>query len=112
MPRKKVLKTKVETPTIAQTPLYSVILKVNEKEYQAIGETLEEAINNIKIDPIRGAVKIYTKGTLKVKKGDKEVERFLQIRHMSRLFGEASKLGKEVAMVHATRVIKAFLGDK
>ena len=91
---------------------YLINLKVNDKEFTSVGETLEEAINNIKIEPTKGVLKIYTRGILKVRKGDKEIERFLQIKQMTRLFGAASRLGKECAMVQITRLVKSLLEDK
>ena len=92
--------------------LYSISLKVNDQEFSSEGETLEEAINGIKIEPTRGVLKIYTNGVITVRKGDKEVARHLVIRQMSRLFGEASKIGKEIAMVKATRLIETLLKDE
>src|SRR3990167_7718783 len=58
-----------------KTGSYSVSLAVNDKTFVSAGETIIEALNNIKIEPTRGVLKIYTKGILKVRKGDKEVER-------------------------------------
>src|SRR3990167_7021968 len=111
----KIKKAKATKPVEAteqpKTGSYSLQLAVNDKNYTSDGNTLEEALGNIKIEPTRGVLKIYTKGILKVKKGDKEVERLLFIRQMSRLFGEASKLGKEVAMVKTTRLFKALFED-
>ncbi len=96
---------KIKPQQSQKIALYSVSLAVNDKEYHSEGETLAEAISGIKIEPTNGVMKIYTNGIIKVKCGDKEVEKFLMIRQMSRLFGEASKLGKEIAMVKISRLL-------
>ena len=110
-PKKSKAIKAVEATQSPKTGSYSVSLAVNDKTFVSAGETIIEALNNIKIEPTRGVLKIYTKGILKVRKGDKEVERLLFIRQMSRLFGEASKLGKEIAMVQTTRLFKALFED-
>ena len=105
-------KTKLLSKKIPKTAVFSLSLAVNDKIYEATGKTLIDALNNIKIEPTRGVLKIYTKGILKVRKGDKEVERLLLIPIMNRLFaGFGGKLGKECAMVQLVRLCNAFLQD-
>lgn len=101
----------LESAQSPKTAVYSLELKVNDKTYQSEGNTLEEALNNIKIEPTRGVVKLFTKGVLKVKKGDKEFERLLMIRQMAGVFGEASKLGREVATAKLSKLVSMLLPD-
>ena len=84
-------------------------LRVNDKDHASAGDTLEEALNKIKIEPTNGVVKIFTKAILKVTKGDKSLERLVFPRQISRIFGEVSKLGREVAMAKITKLVDMLL---
>ena len=99
----------VESTDSPKTAVYSLVLRVNDKEYTAEGETLEEALNNIKIEPTRGVLKIYTKGILKVKKGEKEIERLLFIPQMTRAFSGRKGLTKESAIISIIKYFEMML---
>jgi hypothetical protein len=65
------------------TPLYQVVLNVNEKELISGGQTLMEAF-----DKLENLEIFNTQGTLKVKKGDKEAETFLIIPRLRAFFAD------------------------
>ena len=78
-------------PTIVHVSPYVARLKVMGKTYEGNGETLIEAIGNLKPELARG-VSILT-----IEKGSKKQERILNRVKTSRLFGLWGGVHKEIA---------------
>ena len=111
MGRKRGSKNKVKKiidPTTSaqgdQKPIYFVSFSVNGQELKTTGNTLLEAMRELKPDTFK------TKGILKVVYGDKKVDRILNIPQMKKLFlGDLNSFTKKVAMESTVKYLSTML---
>lgn len=82
----------------ARTPPIKASVKIMGRVYTAKGKTVIEAITNLKPDIARGI------SILSLERGDTRKERILSAGITMRLFGPASRVGKEVALKQASQV--------
>ena len=94
-----------ETAPIPSDKVYSAILCLNNKEYAAEGENLEEALLSFHPEFFK------TKGILTIKKGDKKVVKVLNIRQMKRLWGGGGTKTQEIILGFITSNLKFLLGE-
>lgn len=85
---------------------YKAILKLNGKDYISEAKTLEQAILSLKPEFYK------TRGFLKVKKGDQEVNRTLNIMQMRRIFGVGGGKTQELSLGFIVGNLKFLLGEK
>lgn len=92
MPRKKKVIKKAVQIVEPLKPSYQATLKVGGKLFNAQGESVGEAIGNLKPTIKRGI------GILTLTKGDKRREKILQLQSVSQAFGNTSRLIKEISL--------------
>lgn len=82
---------------------YSLVLSLNGKQYTAEGDNLGETILSIKPEFFK------TKGVLRVKKGNREVQRILIIPQMKRLFGVGGTNTQKFAVIATEKFLQTML---
>ena len=101
----KVAEASVKAPQSPEIALYSMVLQLNDKEYKAEGNELEQMFLTIKPECFK------TRGILKLKKGDKEVMRYLNIPQLKRIFGYGGANTQKIAMGCTIKYLKLMLGE-
>ena len=96
-------KTKKQSPKKAT---YSLLLRLNDKEYQAEGEDLREALGSIKPEYFK------TKGILEIQKGEMKIVKLLNPYKMRRLFGEGGTTTQKILMEGVVGNLQFLLGEK
>ena len=100
MPKTKKVNKKAVVPEIK--PVFKSALKIAGKWYRAEGSTIQEAIQNLKVERPRGM------GVLLLEKGDKKKERIIVQKTLNNIFGKVSRLSNEIALKQTSLLFNIF----